>query len=113
MWTIKSLRRKTANPSGKADDFFRVKDMDDYCDSVEENSPILKELLEDFVDSFSKHRTVVDELCLTPFYTYVNNKFRWHIHIAYGAVLVFLIVNVLTLLIMWDVRSIVRRARKL
>lgn len=87
--------------------------MDDQCESIEDNSPFVKELLEDFIENFSKHRSVVDELCLTPVYRYISIKFRKHINIAYGVILLFLMVNILTLLILWDVRSIVRRARKL
>ena len=81
-------------------------------DSIQqEQSIIIKELLEDFIENFSKHRTVVDELCITPFYSYLRDKFRIHTTVAYCAILVFLVVNILTLLIAWDLRSSIRRVR--
>ena len=85
--------------------------MDD-CIIDEDNSQVLKELIEDFVENLNKHRSVFDELCLNPFYTYISGKFRMHTSIAYGIILLFLVVNVFTLLVAWDVRTAVLRARK-
>jgi len=84
--------------------------MDD-CITDEDNSQVLKELIEDFVENLNKHQSVFDELCLTPFYTYISSKFRMHTSIAYGIILLFLVVNVFTLLVAWDVRTALRNRR--
>lgn len=75
------------------------------------NSIVLKELIEDFVENFNKHRNIVDELCLTPFYSYISGKLRGHAAAAYTIIAALLIANIVTLLIVCDVRSTIRNTR--
>lgn len=77
----------------------------------QDNSLVLKELIEDFVENLNKHRNVFDELCLNPFYAYVSGKLRIYTAFAYGIIVVFLTLNIITLLVACDVRSLIRSRR--
>jgi hypothetical protein len=88
----------------------RNEDSLDFGDNEEIPSIIIRELLQDFIGNLCRHKGLVEELCIIPIRTYISDRARTITRLSCGFILAIVALQILIVLIVWDVRKTVRRA---
>ena len=75
-------------------------------DMDEDNSDLLiRALIENCVENFSKHRGIVEELCITPLNRYLSSKTMQIIGWSTLSISVLIFLNVAIIVILLDIRK--------
>jgi hypothetical protein len=82
----------------------------DYLEGTDDETGIvIRELIQDFISHICKHKNLVEELCIVPAKVYISERVRTFTRLSYGIIILIVSLQVLTLLVIWDVRKKIKR----